>query len=142
MGRTPRCRRVDSIPETTYFKPAGVPVRVLEQVRLRDLEDLEQEECAEKMSISFPTFPRLLAGFFITLLEQRMAVAPRPTAHDLDTRTVEKQKGHGISFARKATTMVTGIDRLVMGHNLTTPATRVPREHATVDLVDRRYWYC
>ena len=70
MARTPRCRRVDSIPEVTYFKPAGIPVRVLEEVRLsveeaealrlRDLENLEQEECAEKMSISRPTFQRVL----------------------------------------------------------------------------------
>jgi len=58
------------LPETTYFKPAGVPLRELEEVvltvcefeaiRLKDLEGLEQEECAKKMDISQPTFFRLL----------------------------------------------------------------------------------
>ena len=48
----------------TYFKPAGVPLRLLEEValaveeaeaiRLKDLLGLEQQECAEKMAISRP----------------------------------------------------------------------------------------
>jgi predicted DNA-binding protein (UPF0251 family) len=70
MPRPRLCRRVRSLPETTYFKPAGVPLRELEEVvltvdefeavRLKDLEGLEQEECAKKMKISQPTFFRLL----------------------------------------------------------------------------------
>ena len=66
MPRPVRCRRVNSIPEVTYFKPAGIPLRTLEEVRLsveeaeamrlKDLEGLEQEEGAERMSISRPTF--------------------------------------------------------------------------------------
>ena len=76
------------------------------------------------------------------VLEQAMAVAPRTAAHDLDTWMAEKQKGYGISFARKAATMVTGIVGLVMGHNLTIPASRVLRERPTLGLVDGRYWYC
>jgi predicted DNA-binding protein (UPF0251 family) len=56
----------------TYFKPAGIPLRSLEEVRLsveeaeairlRDLEGLEQEEGAEKMNISRPTFQRVLSS--------------------------------------------------------------------------------
>jgi len=56
----------------TFFKPAGVPLRALEEVqlsveefeavRLKDLEGLEQEEGAEKMNISRPTFQRILAS--------------------------------------------------------------------------------
>jgi predicted DNA-binding protein (UPF0251 family) len=56
----------------TYFKPAGVPLRALEEIRisveeveairLKDLEGLEQEEGAEKMNISRPTFQRVLAS--------------------------------------------------------------------------------
>lgn len=71
MSRPPKCRRVAFIPEVTFFKPAGIPLRVLEEVclsieeaeaiRLKDLEGLEQEECAERMSISRPTFQRVLA---------------------------------------------------------------------------------
>lgn len=71
-GRPPRCRRVSFVPEATYFKPAGVPMRILEEIplsvdeaeaiRLKDLEGLEQEEGADKMGISRPTFQRILAS--------------------------------------------------------------------------------
>ena len=70
MPRPAKCRRVAFIPGVTYFKPAGIPLRFLEEirlsieeaeaVRLKDLEDLEQEQCAEKMNISRPTFQRVL----------------------------------------------------------------------------------
>jgi len=60
------------MPEITYFKPQGVPLRMLEEskitfdefeaVRLKDLEGLEQEECAKKMRISQPTLHRLLVS--------------------------------------------------------------------------------
>jgi len=71
-GRPPRCRRVAFMPDVTYFKPAGIPMRVLEEirlsveeaeaVRLRDLEGLEQEQAAERMNISRPTYQRVLAA--------------------------------------------------------------------------------
>ena len=70
MPRPTKWRRVAFIPEVTYFKPAGIPLRVLEEIclsveeaeaiRLKDLEGLEQEQCAERMSISRPTFQRVL----------------------------------------------------------------------------------
>lgn len=70
MPRPTKWRRVAFIPEVTYFKPAGIPLRALEEVRvsveeaeairLKDLEGLEQEQCAERMSISRPTFQRVL----------------------------------------------------------------------------------
>ena len=72
MGRLPKWRCVVSIPEVTYFKPAGIPYRTLEEVRLsveeaeairlKDLEGLEQEECAQRMNISRPTFHRVLVA--------------------------------------------------------------------------------
>ena len=72
MSRPPKCRRVDFIPEVTYFKPAGIPLRFLDEIRLsveeaeairlKDLEGLEQEQCAEKMNISRPTFQRVLGS--------------------------------------------------------------------------------
>lgn len=53
-----------------YFKPQGIPLRLLneeiltfeeiEAVRLKDLEGLKQENCAKKMNISQPTFHRLV----------------------------------------------------------------------------------
>lgn len=70
MGRRQLWRKVSSIPLITYFKPAGIrmaelgEVRLLveeaEAIRLKDLEGMEQEECAQKMNISRSTFSRLL----------------------------------------------------------------------------------
>lgn len=70
MARPRLCRRVMFNPETTYFKPQGIPMRELQEnllavdeyeaVRLKDLEGIEQEECAKKMNISQPTFNRLI----------------------------------------------------------------------------------
>ena len=72
MPRPTKCRRVAFMPEVTYFKPAGIPLRVLEEVclsmeeaeaiRLKDLEGLDQEQCAEKMNVSRPTFQRVLGA--------------------------------------------------------------------------------
>ena len=72
MPRPTKCRRVASLPDVTYFKPAGIPLRTLEEVRLsveeaeairlKDLEGFEQEQGAERMNISRPTFQRVLAS--------------------------------------------------------------------------------
>jgi predicted DNA-binding protein (UPF0251 family) len=72
MGRPPKCRRVEFLPQYTYFRPAGIPLWDLEEVglaveevealRLKDLEGLEQEDCAERMGVSRPTFQRILTG--------------------------------------------------------------------------------
>ena len=72
MSRPPKCRRIAFLPEVTYFKPAGIPLRALEEaclsieeaeaIRLKDIESLGQEQCAEKMSISRPTFQRVLGS--------------------------------------------------------------------------------
>lgn len=70
MGRRQLWRKVSCLPQVTYFKPAGLPMAGLEEIkllveeaeaiRLKDLEGMEQEECAGKMSISRSTFSRLL----------------------------------------------------------------------------------
>ncbi|MBE3571873.1 MAG: DUF134 domain-containing protein [Moorella humiferrea] len=72
MPRPPKCRRVEFLPGVTYFKPAAVPLRQLEEVvlaveeleaiRLKDIEGLEQEECAARMGVSRPTFFRILGA--------------------------------------------------------------------------------
>jgi len=72
MSRPPKCRRVAFAPGVIYFKPAGIPLRSLEEIRLfveeieairlKDLEGLEQEQGAENMGISRPTFQRILAS--------------------------------------------------------------------------------
>jgi predicted DNA-binding protein (UPF0251 family) len=70
MSRPRRCRRVSSIPNVTYFKPAGIRMIDIEEtnltideyeaIKLKDLIGLDQEECASKMNISQPTFHRLI----------------------------------------------------------------------------------
>ncbi len=70
MPRPRRFRRLSFMPEATYFKPAGISMQELDEVaiatdeleaiRLKDLQGLSQEEAAEKMGISQPTFHRLV----------------------------------------------------------------------------------
>jgi predicted DNA-binding protein (UPF0251 family) len=72
MARPVKWRRVTAIPQVSYFKPAGVPLRALEEVgltveeveavRLKDVEELQQEDCAQRMHISRPTFHRVLGS--------------------------------------------------------------------------------
>ena len=80
MGRHPLFRRVNFLPQVTYFKPAGVPLSRLQEVRLsieeaeairlKDIEGLEQDEGAQRMCVSRPTFSRILL-----LARQKMADA-------------------------------------------------------------------
>jgi predicted DNA-binding protein (UPF0251 family) len=70
MPRPLICRRVFGCPRSEYFKPAGIPlsglgeVRLtrdeLEALRLADLEGLYQAEAAEKMGISRQTFGNIV----------------------------------------------------------------------------------
>jgi predicted DNA-binding protein (UPF0251 family) len=72
MPRPRRCRWIEAEPNSTYFKPRGIPLTYLEEVvltvdehealRLADLMGLEQEEAAKKMKISRQTFGRMLAS--------------------------------------------------------------------------------
>ena len=70
MARPVKLRCVAQLPSTGFFRPVGPAANVLqkvclsveeiESVRLKDLEGLEQEECAQEMHISRPTFHRIL----------------------------------------------------------------------------------
>jgi len=72
MGRPHRGRWIGHQPDSTFFKPAGVPARELqtttieldelEAMRLVDGEELKQTEAAEKMGISQSTIARLLSS--------------------------------------------------------------------------------
>jgi uncharacterized protein len=69
MPNRRRYRRITMPPAMEGYKPFGIPMRELESVdllyeeyealRLADYENLTQEEAAEKMNISRPTFTRL-----------------------------------------------------------------------------------
>jgi len=70
MPRPCCLRHVGQSPCAQYFKPAGIPIRMLEEVvlgldelealRLADLNGLYQAKAAEQMKISRPTFSRIV----------------------------------------------------------------------------------
>ena len=70
MARPVKWRKIENIPTVPYFIPSDkdipeidkniLKLEELEAIRLKDLEGLEQEECAEKMEVSRPTFQRIL----------------------------------------------------------------------------------
>lgn len=70
MARPKKFRRVEFFPESTYFVPLGKPkceleevllnVEELEAMRLKDIHELNQEECAEKMQVSRQTFQNII----------------------------------------------------------------------------------
>ncbi len=70
MPRPIKLRKINFIPENTYFIPVGKPKCQLEEMvlkleeveamRLKDIEKLSQEECAEKMHISRQTFQLII----------------------------------------------------------------------------------
>ena len=70
MARPCCMRRIVGVPEVTLFKPAGGAASVIEHVilnldevealRLADLAGLYQEQAAERMRISRPTFARII----------------------------------------------------------------------------------
>lgn len=65
-------RRVRFNPDVYYFKPLGIPLRVLKEVVVEDdeleaiklyqVDGLDQTKAAEKMKISQPTFARILSS--------------------------------------------------------------------------------
>lgn len=74
MPRPVKWRRVEFIPEETYFLPCSkgnckrfenideiqLKIEELEAMRLKDIEELTQEECAERMEVSRQTFQNII----------------------------------------------------------------------------------
>jgi uncharacterized protein len=70
MSRPKKCRCVNCTPNTSYFKPKGIPIFALEEVslsldeleaiRLADYEGRYHEEAAVLMKVSRATFGRIL----------------------------------------------------------------------------------
>jgi uncharacterized protein len=70
MPRPCKRRRIRGRVSSDYFKPAGIPLKQLEEInltlpefeaiRLIDFEEISQEEAAEKMEVSQPTLSRIL----------------------------------------------------------------------------------
>ena len=74
LGRPRLCRQIRFNPKVKYFKPQGVPMRYLdvveltteeiEALRLKNIEDLDQVECAKLMKTSQSTFQRILTSAY------------------------------------------------------------------------------
>ena len=70
MVRPTKWRKIEKIPAFAYFVPSEkeivggtkniLKLEELEAIRLKDLEGLEQGECADKMEVSRQTFQRIL----------------------------------------------------------------------------------
>ncbi len=70
LARPQKDRLVTCDPTISYFKPRGVPLREMEEVRLTidqmealrlaDLEGLSQEEAGKQMGVSRATFGRII----------------------------------------------------------------------------------
>ena len=77
--RPRRLRRVQFDPRITYFKPQGIPMRILESVeltaeevealRLKNLKGLDQTDCAKTMNTSQSTFQRILSSAYQKISE-------------------------------------------------------------------------
>lgn len=74
MPRPKLHRHISFNPNITYFKPQGVPMRNLDEVqlsteelealRLKNIENLDQLDCAKKMKTSSSTVQRLLTSAY------------------------------------------------------------------------------
>lgn len=69
MGRPTKFRRVEFFPECAYFVPYNksknilevtLKVEELEAMRLKDIEELNQDECAKRMKVSRQTFQNII----------------------------------------------------------------------------------
>jgi len=70
MARPTKWRKIEHLSAIPYFIPSEtiaaeveeniLKLEELEAIRLKDLEGLEQGECAERMEVSRPTFQRIL----------------------------------------------------------------------------------
>lgn len=72
MPRPHKKRLVRAMPRYTYFKPTGIPMPLLEEIvltvdelealRLKNIEKLEQHDCADRMNIAQSTLQRILVS--------------------------------------------------------------------------------
>ncbi|OGY41067.1 MAG: hypothetical protein A2Y82_01505 [Candidatus Buchananbacteria bacterium RBG_13_36_9] len=79
MPRPRLCRRIKIKPTITYFKPRGVclndldivslSLEEIEALRLRNIEELEQEAAAKKMNTSQSTYQRILSSAYKKITE-------------------------------------------------------------------------
>lgn len=105
-------RRIAFVPSVTYFKPAGIPLRELDEValtldelealRLADLNGLYQEQGASEMGISRATFGRIVESARRKVAEaltagKALRLEGGPVVHQAQPGTVgtTRMYGHG-----------------------------------------------
>jgi len=74
MSRPKLCRKIRFDPDVIYFKPQGIPMRMLDEIeltteevealRLKNIKNLDQIECAKLMKTSRSTFQRILTSAY------------------------------------------------------------------------------
>ncbi|MCK5491211.1 MAG: DUF134 domain-containing protein [Candidatus Pacebacteria bacterium] len=74
MPRPRLNRKIRFNPDVLYFKPRGIPMRILDEIeltveevealRLKNIEEFSQIECAKKMKTSQSTLQRILASAY------------------------------------------------------------------------------
>ncbi len=74
MPRPRLCRRIKFNPHIVYFKPQGVPMRMLDEIeltaeelealRLKNIKNLDQSKSAKLMKTSRSTFQRILTSAY------------------------------------------------------------------------------
>lgn len=79
MARPRLCRRIGFNPNVTFFKPQGIPLRILESIdlskeelealRLKNLKGFSQIESAKRMNTSQSTFQRILHSAYKKITE-------------------------------------------------------------------------
>jgi len=77
LGRPRRCRRIRFGHKANFYKPQGIPLRDLEVIelsveelealRLKNIENKSQNECAKIMKTSQSTFQRILSEAYIKI---------------------------------------------------------------------------
>jgi len=74
LGRPRGKRNVNFDPKVTYFKPRGLPLKNLKEIelsseelealRLKNVKDMDQTQCAKAMKTSQSTFQRILSSAY------------------------------------------------------------------------------
>jgi len=113
MTRPKKRRIVGELPEVRYFKPAGVPMRDLEEItithdeleslRLVCAEGLYQEQAAESMGISRQTLGRILAeaqSKIAKALLEGMAIRIEGADYAVPAKQHTTRGGHGRGHRR------------------------------------------
>jgi predicted DNA-binding protein (UPF0251 family) len=78
-GRPYLRRKINFDPKVRYFKPQGIPMSALEfielkeeeleAIRLKNIKNLDQKDCAKKMHTSSATLQRILSSAYKKIAE-------------------------------------------------------------------------